>query len=358
MAIEDIIPAVVKIDTAEGSGSGFYTKEYGLIITNHHVVSGFRSVAVETQDQKKLVADVVLVNPLSDIAFLKPRIALEMPEVHFATFKGLKATDRVSVLGFPFGMPFTVTEGIISSTKQLVQGKNYIQTDAAVNPGNSGGPLVTSSGEIVGITTSKFAQAENMGFALPIDDVIQELKDFEAHPSSNYSVKCPSCDHSLHEKVENCPNCGNRLDESLFKEYEKSPLSIIVEEIFKGLNIDPVIARKGPDFWEFHQGSALIRIFIFRNNYLFATSPVAKLPKTKLKELYEFLLSDPVKPYTFGISDGTVFISYRIHLTDIKNNSTEAVQKELMNLALKADEMDNFLIEKYGCEWTENSKKQ
>ncbi len=358
MSVQEIIPAVVKINTASGSGSGFFVKDYGLVITNHHVVSGFRSVAIETQNQQKYVADVVLVNPLSDIALLKPRTQIEMPEVKFLSFKNLKSMDRVSVLGFPFGMPFTVTEGIISTTKQLVQGKNYIQTDAAVNPGNSGGPLVTQAGEIVGVTTSKFTEADNIGFALPIDEVVEELKYYENHPNTLYAVKCPSCDFLLHEKVENCPNCGNTLSETLFEEFRTSPLSIFVEDIFKELDIDPVIARKGPDFWEFHQGSAKIRIFIYKNDYLFAISPIVKLPKSNLQGLYQYLLSDPVRPYSFGVSDGTVYLSYRIHITDIKFEKSDSVQKNLLNLAIKADELDDYLINTYKCEWSEDSKKQ
>ncbi|MCB1192759.1 MAG: trypsin-like peptidase domain-containing protein [Leptospiraceae bacterium] len=359
--VKSVISAVVKINTADGSGSGFYSKTYGLVVTNYHVVAGSRRVAIETQDESKYVADVVLVNPMTDVAFLKPKdIPDTIPDVKFLSSVNLQDMDKVSVLGFPYGMPFTVTEGIISRAKQQLNGRTYIQTDAAINPGNSGGPLVSaSSGEIVGLATSKFAEADNMGFALPIDEVLNELESYEKNPNSGFAVKCPSCDTALYEKMEHCSNCGSKLNqEELFAELKPSPIAVFVEEVFKDLNIDPVIARKGPDFWEFYQGSALVRYFIFKTNYLFATSPLVKLPKKNLKELYEYILSAPAKPYSLGINEGLIYISYRVHLSDISSHIRETIQKDLSHLALKADEMDNYLVDTYGCEWTETSKNR
>ncbi|MCB1142494.1 MAG: trypsin-like peptidase domain-containing protein [Leptospiraceae bacterium] len=356
--LESIFPAIIKINTSEGSGSGLYYKKLHLIITNFHVISGFRRVAFETQSKETISADVIIVNPLIDIAILKPHKHLDsMPEVSFLKHKYLKNMDKVSVLGYPYGMPFTITEGIISSVNQLLGGQKYIQTDAAVNPGNSGGPLVNNNGKIIGITTSKFSNADNMGFALPIDRVIDELDALDQNPNYIYSVKCPSCNFPLYEETEYCPNCGNELDiENLFKETPKTYIAVFVEEVFKDLNLDPVIARKGLDYWEFYQGSAQVRYFVYRNNYLFAVSPLNKLPKNRLLELYEYILSNKVEPFLLGISDSVIYISYRINLSDIQGEDKSKIQKNLVNLALKADEMDNFFYEKYQCEYYDNSK--
>jgi len=144
--LEKIFPVVVKINTAEGSGTGVYLKQEDVIVTNYHVVGGFRKVGVETQTKVTLPADVILVNPLLDIAILKPHKILDVPHATFQRHSTISNTDKVSVLGFPFGMPFQVTEGIISSVKQVLSGQTYIQTDAAVNPGNSGGPVVNMKG--------------------------------------------------------------------------------------------------------------------------------------------------------------------------------------------------------------------
>ena len=149
--IEKIEPVIFKINTASGSGTGFYIQDQNLVVTNYHVVSGYKKVAIEMQDKNTLSADVMVINPLIDIALLKPEKTLTgLPNVTFKKHDSLKNRDKVSVLGFPFGMPFTVTEGIISATKQLLNGQAYIQTDAAVNPGNSGGPVVNMNGDIIG----------------------------------------------------------------------------------------------------------------------------------------------------------------------------------------------------------------
>ncbi|HNI27593.1 MAG TPA: trypsin-like peptidase domain-containing protein [Leptospiraceae bacterium] len=357
--LEKIFPAVVKINTSEGSGSGLYYKANDVIITNFHVVSGFKKVGVETQSKETIAADVLVVNPLNDLAILKPHKVLDMPDIGFLRHQNLKAMDKVSVLGFPYGMPFTVTEGIVSNVKQVLSGQSYIQTDAAVNPGNSGGPVANHRGEIIGITTSKFTNADNMGFALPADVVLEELDALRLNPNLAFAVKCTSCNPPLYEEVEHCPNCGAKLDiKTLFKEAPKTEIAAFVEDVFKELKLDPVVARKGFEFWEFHQGSALVRYFIYRNNYLFAVSPLVKLPKTNLEGIYTHILSSPAKPFYLAIRDSIVYISYRAHLSDMKGPNKKEIQDNLVKLAVKADELDNYFVEKFGCEWAEESKKE
>lgn len=357
--LENIEPAIFKINTASGSGTGFYIQDQNLVVTNYHVVSGYKKVALEMHDKNTLTADVMIINPLIDIALLKPEKDLKsLPNVSFKKHDTLKNRDKVSVLGYPFGMPFTVTEGIISATKQILNGQAYIQTDAAVNPGNSGGPVVNMNGEIIGVTTSKFTQADNMGFALPIDQVLEELEAYKLNPNIAYAVKCPSCNFALQEPMDNCVNCGAVLKKDLFAEQPKTEMAVFVEEVFKELKIDPIIARRGVDFWEFHRGSAMTRYFVYRNSFLFATSPLAKLPKANLQEVYKYILSNPVSPFYLGISQGIIYISYRTHLADLKSNKRIAIQKNLAGLAIKADELDNFLVDTYKCEWHEDSKKE
>jgi serine protease Do len=357
--LENIEKTIFKINTASGSGTGFYLQDYDLIVTNYHVVSGSKKVAIEMHGKNSMTADVLVINPLTDIALLKPEKALTgLHNSKFQKQDDLKNRDKVSVMGYPYGLPFTVTEGIISSAKQLESGQNLIQTDAAVNPGNSGGPVVNMNGEIIGVATSKYMSADNIGFAMPIDKVIEELEAYKLNPNIAYAVKCPSCNHSLHEPQLNCSNCGAALNENLFKEQPKTEMAMFVEEVFKDLKIDPVVARRGVDFWEFHQGSAMIRYFVYRNSFVFATSPLAKLPKTNLEELYRYVLSNPVYPFYLGIKDGIIYISYRAHLSDLRSSKRSDIQKNLGAVAVKADELDNFLVDTYKCEWTEDSKKE
>ncbi|TAF66527.1 MAG: serine protease [Cytophagales bacterium] len=359
--IQAIIPNVVKIGTSSGSGSGFYLQDRGIIVTNNHVVAGHKVVSIETQDMERFTAKVVFLNPIVDLAFLFPSKPLEnIAPLKLMPTTQLKNMDRVAVLGFPYGMPFTITDGIVSSTKQLLDGRYYVQTDAAVNPGNSGGPVVNMNGEVVGVTTSKFSDADNVGFAIPADDLLADLEVFADNQSTEFSVKCPCNNHLLFEKSEYCPICGVEIkDDLLFEEPKLTPLAEFVEDALRGLDIDPVIARNGYDYWEFHQGSSLIRIFIYNTNYLFATCPLVKLPKNNLEPVYKYVLSraDMALPFVFGIWQGMVYISYRLHMSDVYNaEHAQTIKTNLAAFARKADELDNYLIENLGCERTEYSK--
>jgi serine protease Do len=352
----NISDTVFKINTAGGSGSGFYLKNQGIIVTNCHVVFGNKLVAVEDNHKNRFLANVIFINPEADIAFLKPETDFETPVLEMADSSLLKSRDKVLVLGFPFGMPYSETEGIISSPNQLMEGKNYVQTDAAVNPGNSGGPVIDMEGKIIGITTSKFTEADNMGFAIPANILLEELKSLSMNNDMVYSIKCNSCSTLIFEKSEYCENCGNSINPALFDEIPPTHLAKFVEEAIQQLNINPVLTRTGYEFWEFYRGSALLRIFVFNKNYLFATSPLNKLPITNLEKLYRYVLSNPIPPYQLGIFENQVFVSYRLYISDIYSSFAPELMQNLKNLLLKADEMDDFLEKEFGCPKSSYSK--
>ncbi len=356
--IQNITANVVKIGTSSGSGSGFYLKKHNLIVTNNHVVASHKMVSIETQKQERFTAKVVFLNPIVDLAFLLPSRPIDdAPELFIQPSHTLQPMDRVAVLGFPYGMPFTITDGIVSSAKQLMNGRHYIQTDAAVNPGNSGGPLVNLRGEVIGVTTSKFTNADNVGFAILADDLLADLESFAENVDLQFSVKCPSCSSLLFEKMEYCYNCGGEIDQTtLFDEPKPTQLAVFVEDGLRHLGIDPVIARNGHDYWEFHQGSSLVRIFVYNKNYLYTTSPLVKIPKSNLEPVYRYILSHPIKPFVFGIWQGMIYLSYRVHLSDLQSSFKEQIQHNIAQLAQKADELDNYLIDTYGCERSEYAK--
>jgi len=198
--MDDIYKLVFKVKASRGSGTGFFSKKHGVIVTNHHVVEGEREIAVENAGNKAFRADVLMISPRYDLAFLKPSMPIDAPELEFTNSADLRIAERVLVLGYPYGYPFNVTEGIISSTGQLVKGTRYIQTDAAINPGNSGGPMVLPDGRIIGVTTCKLTEAENMGFSLPAEILASELAGLESRMPLVYSVKCPSCSFLMEQE--------------------------------------------------------------------------------------------------------------------------------------------------------------
>lgn len=354
--MDNIKNSVYKIITASGTGTGFKIIGHSFVITNYHVVEGVKQVAIENHNKDRFLADVAMVNVDLDLAFLVAPGLTNTGNIKLNPGLEAKSLQKVYINGFPFGMPFTVTEGIISSPNQPMGGRNYVQTDAAVNPGNSGGPMVNEHGELVGVTTSKFTNADNVGFGIQHADVIKQIKDY-TFADVKYRVKCNSCDAFIIEETEFCPSCGKGIDKSVFEEFEKSHFSTFVEDALAKIGENPVLCRAGKDYWEFHRGSALVRVFIVNGNYLFATSPMNKLPKKNLIEILNYINSNPIAPYRLGVYEDKIFLSYRTHLSDIFSDSKDDIQNDLMGMITKADALDDFFVQNYGCEFSMESKE-
>ncbi|MBC5623543.1 MULTISPECIES: trypsin-like peptidase domain-containing protein [Butyricimonas] len=355
---QNIFKAVYKVNHAGGSGSCFYLKNYDLFVTNYHVVEGFREVALQDNDKNRFYARVVLVNPARDIALLKADGDFSaLPEIALSALDEVSIGQRINVAGYPFGMPFTVTEGTVSSPRQLMNDSYYIQTDAAVNPGNSGGPMFNDSNELVAITVSKLNNADNMGFGIPVASLRELLEQIADLDTSIFNVQCNSCDEFISEEEEYCPSCGDKLPENVFKERTLTDLAVFCEEAIEAMGINPVLARVGYESWVFHKGSSEIRMFVYNRQYLFCTSPLNVLPKKNLEPVLSYLLNADVRPYQFGLDGNQIYISYRVHISDVFSEYGEEVQKNLTNMAFKADELDNYLADTFGCEFSEYAKK-
>ena len=177
-----------QIINGESFGSGFILTENGYVVTNAHVVEGASSIKVSTHSGEDLKAKLVGTDTTNDVAVLKVE-AENLPAVTVGSSDNLIVGDQVVAIGNPLGeLTSTMTVGYVSAKDRDVNTDgttiNMIQTDAAINSGNSGGPLFNMKGEVVGITTAKYSGAsssgasiESIGFAIPIDDVIGMLDD-------------------------------------------------------------------------------------------------------------------------------------------------------------------------------------
>lgn len=184
----------------QGQGSGFILDKQGHILTNLHVIDNAQRVEVTLGDKHKYKATVVAVDKSHDLALLLIN-APNLTPATLAESNGLVVGQRVYAIGNPFGLSGTMTRGIISAIRSIgVQGgapiEDAIQTDAAVNPGNSGGPLLNSRGEVIGVTTliasSGADQSAGIGFAIPINTAKAVLDDFAKYGR----VRRPSLDVS------------------------------------------------------------------------------------------------------------------------------------------------------------------
>jgi serine protease Do len=209
-AIENVTDAVVGVvniqkqadffsdsvqDQEAGTGSGVIFKKDGniaYIVTNNHVIEGANKVEVSLADGKKVKAEIVGADPLTDLAVLKIPSSHVKKVAVFGDSSRLRIGEQVAAIGNPLGLDLsrTVTEGIVSgkrtmpiSTSEGEWELNVIQTDAAINPGNSGGALINSAGQVVGINSLKISQdgVEGLGFAIPSEDVkpiIEQLMQY------------------------------------------------------------------------------------------------------------------------------------------------------------------------------------
>lgn len=164
-------PRTRKKELQPGSGSGFIISSDGFIITNNHVIEGAESISVTLSNGRKLNADLKGADPSTDIAVLKV-YETELTSLALADSSLLQVGQIAIAIGNPYGLQQTVTAGIVSATGRTLRANNgrliddVIQTDAALNPGNSGGPLVNSRGEVIGVNTAIISQAHGICFAV------------------------------------------------------------------------------------------------------------------------------------------------------------------------------------------------
>jgi S1-C subfamily serine protease len=197
-ALERVAPAVTFIEVlhppkqnsrgaARGSGSGFLFTPDGYLLTNSHVVHGSEKITVGLNDESRFTADLVGNDPDSDLAVLRIGSPVALPYVQFGDSSQLKVGQIAIAIGNPLGYSKSVTTGVVSAlgrTLRATSGRlmhDVIQTDAALNPGNSGGPLVDSKGRVIGVNTAMIPQAQAICFATGINTAKWVIGQIFAH---------------------------------------------------------------------------------------------------------------------------------------------------------------------------------
>jgi len=167
----------------QGSGSGFIIDRAGYILTNNHVIEGAERITVTLADGRAFRAEVVGVDPAIDVALVRIPESPSLPEAPLGNSDELRAGEWVCAIGNPLGYVHSVTVGVVSFIGRKLFDlslDDYIQTDAAINFGNSGGPLINARGEVVGINSAISSRASNIGFAVPINQAVAILPQLKA----------------------------------------------------------------------------------------------------------------------------------------------------------------------------------
>jgi serine protease Do len=355
--IELYRPAIIQIATQSSTGTGFYVKEFDLIVTNEHVVGKNAEVTIAGRLFERRLGRVWYTDKKHDLAFLQPPIDVVLPEVRLGDYADMKDGDVVVAIGHPFGLNYTATQGVISKVDRVREGVKYIQIDAAINPGNSGGPLVNKRGEIIGINSFIIRGGDNLGFALPVSYLREALALYASH-KGQASTRCHSCNNlvlsSNIEATKYCPYCGTEVKLPQPPEVESKPVGVAkaIEEILGELGKDIKLARDGNNNWTVKEGGAKIKINYNPDNYFVAGDAyLCQLPTdtTQIKPLYQFLLKE-----NFTL-DGLVLscvkqnivlscIMYDLDMT--KQNGIDMFR----DLFRKADFYDQLLEKEYGCQ--------
>jgi serine protease Do len=197
---ERLSPSVVSIssvtlDPSDGNnridfvwGSGFIVSDDGLVLTNSHVVFGHQAIIVTMGDGRQVEPKLIGADPIYDLAVLRiPVTGKENPKVILGNSDSVRIGEDVAAIGNPLELEQSLTRGVVSGLNRFVPDSPMsltlplIQTDAPINPGNSGGPLFNRCGEVIGITTSMAADAQNIGFAVPINIAKQVIPELVQH---------------------------------------------------------------------------------------------------------------------------------------------------------------------------------
>lgn len=223
-AYNKVAPAAVVVSTksvtqgyfmqtqeVEGIGSGFIINEEGYILTNYHVVKGAQEISVTLSNDVTTTAQIVNYDENQDVAMIKiTDESVKIPAtVELGDSDSLQPGEEVIAIGTPLSteLSSTVTKGIISATSRSVAVEsgvtmNLIQTDAAINAGNSGGPLVNTKGEVVGINSSKISgeAVEGIGFSIPINDIKDKIESL-SKPILNLGISVRTIDEALSKQL-------------------------------------------------------------------------------------------------------------------------------------------------------------
>ncbi|MGE5398679.1 MAG: S1C family serine protease [Chitinophagales bacterium] len=171
--IQQTKPGIICVLSDEEGGSsigtGFLISPEGYALTNAHVVSDNKQVGIKLANGETFTADVMASNQNEDLALLKLPVK-NLPTLRLGSGKVTEG-EQVMAIGAPYGLDYTVTRGIVSTVNRELYGKRVIQTDAALNPGNSGGPLINANGEVIGINTAIVYSSNGLGFAIPVQRI-------------------------------------------------------------------------------------------------------------------------------------------------------------------------------------------
>ncbi|MFK7806660.1 MAG: serine protease [Saprospiraceae bacterium] len=349
---------VVQIATPHSIGTGFCLNSNGIIVTNENIVRDSRRVVVEHPDQGKQEGEVLFLDPKRDVAIL--RIAkpyrLDYPSIEKDV--SVNIGDRVVALGGALEETQLQEVGAIKEMDVDIDDVSYIQHSAVLNSVDSGSPLLSEQGKLLGVNTFMVKGGEMAGLALPVGDLLDVLERLELGEGKT-GCCCANCRTTVYEgnrSGNECPNCREIIQlPSLIEPYQPVGVAATIESILSKTVREIALARRGPSCWQVEQGSATINISYYeKNGLIIGDAHLCMLPLKENEALYSYLLKQnfKIENLAFSIRNEEIVLSLMIYdryLNEVTGHSL------FQYLFQQADDFDNILVEKYGARWMEKN---
>jgi len=345
---------IIQIATPHSTGTGFILGEERLIITNEHVVRDNREVVVYGFNFRQQIVPVVYLDEKYDLAFLAIPEGFEGTSLSLETEAEPAIEDPIYAVGHPYGADYVVQAGNITALAEISYGIPFIHHTAMLSPGFSGGPLVNEAGKVVGVNTFLTRKNEFIGFTLPIDRLIQQIKQFK-NSKMPIAALCGSCELLVSEvsiEANRCPGCNHSIQlASAIKPYQPVGMALTIEQLLTRLKYAAKLARRGVNNWDIVKGSAHINISYYeKSGLIIGDSYLCHLPTQDLSPLYQFLLQQnyQLEGLTLSIKGNAVVLSLLIYDRYLNLDTGSRLFEHLFKTA---DDLDNILIEEYGASW-------
>jgi serine protease Do len=352
--IEQYQDLVVQIATAEGIGTGFLLPDSGLLVTNWHVLDNNREVVIAGQRITRQLSRVVLIDQRHDLALLTAPPHIEIAAGTLSQASEPVVGNQVVAVGHPYGLDYTATKGIVSNRNFVQDGIRYIQHDAALNPGNSGGPLLDLQGHIIGVNTFIYQEGQRMGFALPVGKLLEAMQAYQQGNDED-TVRCGSCENFVHNSESHkrtCPHCGAQLVfPTDLPPYEPTGVSRVIEAVLQALGHNVPLTRRGPKSWELQHGTAIISLkYHPATGLISADGRLCKLPRQGIAQIFRFLLEQNynLPGMTLSLKNSEVVLSMLVYDRYL---NTDVFARSLQQMLAQADRLDNTLVDQLGAHW-------
>ena len=353
-----ITGSTVAVWARRGFGSGWVATDSGLVVTNHHVVGYDTSVGVAVRGSPQVAARVVFTDARLDVAFVYPTQSLGLPPLPLADSRRVAQGTAVAAVGHPLGLEFTVTRGILSSTTHTENEVEYLQTDAALNPGNSGGPLVDGLGNVLGVNTWLRSRGAGLGLAVPVHSFVDALRRFASAPNldaASTAHTCEVCSTALDLHNDRCPTCGvvARFLEGRQRILRSPQLALAesaAESVLRRLGVNPNVCRIGDGRWKItgQHYDVVVRI-TDDERALLVQIPTARLGSGQHAHAYRFLLTandESTGPARVTLDRDVVIMELAEPLSFVDSDQVAESTKRMIKQALR---LAQVLIRDFGA---------